>query len=245
MKKTSSLLVAIAASTLLVGTSSSFGAPINAITYSQLGGTNFQVSSATLPTELEDVNLAAATVPGQELNTMTFGYGVLPGAAAQTAVVFVNFYDTFNPASTGSVVSDYIGGFSGTLTVAGNTGTTAALRSTQFLNLTTLTTPIIFRDNSFAVVITYANADGTTYSTTLSPLTNSNAPTVGTSTPGIYRDANSDGIFQATELNATLGNAYLAINTIAAVPEPSTWAMMGLGLGAGAVVIRRRRQLAA
>ena len=78
----------------------------------------------------------------------------------------------------------------------------------------------------------------------LTPLTsNPGTPTVGTSTTGSYRDTNSDGTFQSTELNTTAGNLYLSLTTInAAVPEPSTYALGVLGLaGVAGFVVRRRR----
>ena len=165
-----------------------------------------------------------------------------PGTTAQTAAVFVDFYDTFNATSTGSVVSDYLGGFGGNLTITANTGTSTALRSFSFSTLTTLATPIFFTDNNIAIVLTLTDSTGQFYSTVVTPLMSTpGVPTIGTSVTGVYRDTNNDGTFQSTELNATMGNLYLSLTTVAApVPEPSTWAMMGFGLVAGAVVIRRR-----
>lgn len=72
-----------------------------------------------------------------------------------------------------------------------------------------------------------------------------------TSTPTIITStslSDVEGVNDGTTAISTLAihNFTIAITypTLALVPEPSTWAMMGMGLVAGAVVIRRR-QLAA
>ncbi len=220
----------------LCGTSASFGA----VVYSQLGTTALTTSTTTLPIVLEDINFPATTTGRQELSALTFGYGVLPGTVAQTGAVLVNFYDTFNPASTGVVESSYLGGFGGTITIGANTGTTTAFRSSSFSGLTTLTTPIFFTDNNLAIILTFTDSTGANYSTVLTPLTSSNTATIGSSTAGVYRDTNGDGDFQANELSTTLGNEYLSITT---VPEPGTWAMIALA-GVGLVVWRKRAILA-
>ncbi len=145
----------------LCGASASFGA---GVLYSQLSTTGLTTNFGTLPTALDDINFAAgATTVRQELSGMTFGYGVAAGTTAQTGAVFVDFYDTYTPTSTGSVVSDYIGGFGGTLTISANTGTTTALRAASFSNLNTLTTPIYFTDNNVAIVLTFTDSTGANY----------------------------------------------------------------------------------
>lgn len=236
--KTSSLKVALLSGVAaLCGASASSGA----VVYSQLSGAGLTTSTTTPPTVLEDVNFAATTVQPQELTAMTFGYGVLPATTAQTGAVFVDFYDTVNTASTGSVLSNYLGGFAGTLNITANAGATTALRASAFSNLNTLSTPIFFTDNSIGVVLTFTDSTGGAYSTVLTPLTSvPGTPTVGTSTTGVYRDTNGDGDFQATEFNAVLGNSYLSLTTVSAVPEPTTFALIG-GLGAAGLLAACRR----
>lgn len=231
---------------LLLGGSALYGAATSfgAITYSQLSTTGLTTSTATVPTVLEDVNLSGSVANPQELTALTFGYGDLAGTTAQTGAVFVDFYDTFNAASTGAVVSDYIGGFGGTLSIPANTGTTTSLRSTGFTGLNTLTTPIFFKDNNIAVVFTFTDSSGQFYSTVVTPLLSGGTPTVGTSTAGVYRDTNGDGTFQSTELTTTTGSAlYLSVTTVA-VPEPSSVVLMSLGGAAllGGMYRLRRRQ---
>jgi hypothetical protein len=225
-----------AAAVALLASSLSFGA----VVYTSTSTTGLNVSTATRPMALDDISFAAATVAPQQLTALTFGVGVLPNTTAQSATVFIDFYDTFTPGSATSVVSDYIGGFGGTLTVTANTSTTTtALRSFTFSTLATLSPPIIFNDNNVAIVITLADAAGTAYSSVLTPLMTTGALALGSSITGVYRDTNVDGSFQSTELNAALGNLYLSLTTTP-VPEAGTWALMGLGLAAIAVVRRRR-----
>ena len=241
MKKSTFLFTMAAAATLLASTSTSFGAKI----YNDVGTTGLNVSTATNPDALDDVNFVAGTTAiRQELTGMTFGYGDLAGTTAQVADVFVDFYGGLNAASTGAVNPTFLGGFGGTINVPANTGTTTALYSSSFSSLNTLTTPINFTSDSIGVEIAFTDSTGTFYSTVITPLMTLSAPTTGTSVLGVYRDTNSDGTFQSTEFNATVGNLYLSLTTVAnpvATPEPSTWAMMGLGLVGCAVVIRRRR----
>ena len=225
------------AAAALLASSASFAA----VVYTSTSTTGLNVSTASRPTVLDDITFAAGTSGPQLLSALTFGVGVLPNTTAQTAAVFIDFYDTFTPGSSGSVVSDYIGGFGGTLTITANTSTTAtAFRAFTFSTLATLTTPVIFNDNNVAIVITLTDATGSFYSTVLTPLLTTGPLTVGSSITGVYRDTSADGTFQANELNVTMGNAYLSLTTIAQVPEASTWGMMGLGLLAVGAFARKR-----
>jgi PEP-CTERM motif len=64
------------------------------------------------------------------------------------------------------------------------------------------------------------------------------------STPQVFTYSGGSFSLVLTDLTLTLGDPNL-VGTIAAVPEPSTWAMMILGLaGVGFMAYRRRNQIA-
>lgn len=214
----------------------------SAVVYQQTSTTGLTTSSATPPTALDDITFSSSQA-GFELSSLTFGVGVLPGTTAQTGVVFVDFYDTFNAASGDVVESNYLGGFGGNLNISANTGTGVAARAFTFNNLQTLSSPIVFTDNNVAIVITFADSTGTSYSSVLVPLTSvPGVPTIGSSVTGVYRDSDGDGDFEASELVPGQGNLYLSISTIAVpVPEPSTYAMFLSG-GAVALLAWRARR---
>lgn len=241
MKKLSQAkLLVLVALTVLCGAASSFGG----VTYQQTSATGLFYDNTVPPTALDDINLAAgSTTIRQILTNLTFGVVVLPGTTAQTAVVFIDFYDTVNMASTGVVESNYIGGFGGTLNITANTGTSAAARTFSFSGLSALSTPIYFNDPNIGIVITLANAAGTAYSTVLAPLSSvPGVPTIGSSVTGLYRDAGNDD-FQATDFSASSGNLYLSLTTAnAPIPEPTSLALLGFGGLAGLVAYQRRKK---
>ena len=166
MKK-STFLTLTAAAALLASASASFGA----ITYKDTGTTGLNVSTATNPDALDDVNFVAGTTAiRQELTGMTLGYGILPGTTAQIADIFVDFYGGLNTASTGAVNPTFLGGFGGTTNVAANTGTTTSFVATSFSGLNGLTTPINFTSDSIGVEIGFTDSTGMFYSTVITPL---------------------------------------------------------------------------
>jgi hypothetical protein len=208
------------------------------VSYTQTSGTGLLSGLTTVPTALDDVGLIAGTsIFAPKLNILTFAASVAPNTAATTGVVFVDFYDTVNPLSPGIVESGYLGGFGGTLTITANTSATnRALRAFTFNNLSSLASPINFPDNDIGVVITFANATATAYSTILTTVSsNPGVPTVGSSTTGIWIDPANDD-FTASDFVPTGGNLYLSMTTI---PEPAS---LGLAALAGTLVIRRRKQ---
>lgn len=220
--------------------------PLDAVTvgtpaaaYTQTSTAGLLLNSTFSPDGLDDVGLAPGTAAARPILTnLSAGYArSVAVTTATTAVVFVDFWNVVDPLSTGPVESSYIGGFGGTLNVP--TGAANSAAAFSFSSLNTLTTPIAFTDDNIGVEITYANSAGTVLSTILTNLSsNPGVPTLGSSVLGYYRDADANGDFQATDLQATLGNLYLSMSTAAAVPEPTSLAALA---GAGVLGFRRRR----
>jgi hypothetical protein len=212
-------------------------AALTQVSYSQLSTTGLTGLLTAVPASLDDVNLAAGSAAvAPRLNNLTFGTVVAANTAATTAVVFVDFYNTVDPLAPGVVESNFIGGFGGTLTITATTASPAA-RSFTFNNLQTLATPINFTDDNIGVVITFANAAGTAYSTILSNLSSvPGVPTIGTSLTGVYTDAANDD-FQQTDFSPTAGNLYLSMTTVS-VPEPMSLSALA---ASGLLAFRRRR----
>lgn len=241
MRTTTFKIALVSAVAALCFASTSFA---QTVVYQQTSTTGLTTNNTTPAFALDDITFApGATAVLQQLSALTFGVGVAPGTTLQTAVVFIDFYNTVNPAAVGAVTADYIGGFGGTINVAANTTTNTAFRAFTFNNLTTLSNPIFFNDNNIGVVITLANAAGSAYSTVLTPLmSNPGVPTTGASATGVYRDANGNGTFESAEFMPTQGNLYLSMTTVA-VPEPTTWALLGIGaIGLAAAARRSAKQ---
>jgi hypothetical protein len=208
------------------------------VVYQQTSATGLTVNTALIPDALDDVTFSSSQA-GNLLSALTLAVGVLPGTTQQTGRVFVDFYDSVNPASTGIVESGFLGGFNGSFTVTANTGTGVVVGTVTFGNLAYL--GLTFTDNNVGVEIYFTNSAGTAYSSILTPVSSvPGVPTVGSSITGLYRDTSGDGDFQATEFDPSQGNLYLSISTISTVPEPSTLALLGGASVLGASFYLRR-----
>lgn len=163
---------------------------------------------------------------GTDLN----GYGVI-----------VYFYTGVNTSATAADAlagATQITGISGTLqdpNASGNFTYTFTLNTAQALS-----TP----DGSFGVEFFLTDSEFVNYTTDANGRFTASTPTVGSSPGYVWNDANLNGTFagsEQTRFGQTNANVRFSMTgTFTPVPEPGTWAMMGVGAALLFVVARRR-----
>ena len=192
--------------------------------------------------------LQQITLAGSPANTYTltqFVLGVNYADASQDAGVIVEFYtglDTSNTSTNVLANATNVYGVSGTLAAPGTNG--------NYTYTFTLNTPFTFPagTSTLGVEVELTTSDFSTYADgILNGRFTASAPTVGTSPGYVWNDANEDNVFtgaEKTQFSQTLANVRFGlIGTVAAVPEPRTYALCGLAfVGMAGVVLRRRRQ---
>lgn len=191
---------------------------------------------------LEQLSFAGG---GSNYTLTAFTLGVNYADATQDSVAVLQFYTGVDTSSTSANIlatATSLGSVGGTLAAPGTNG--------NYTFTFTLNTPINFGNVSgLAVEVFLETADQASYATgILNGRFTASAPTIGSSTGFVYNDANLDSVFTGAE-KTTFGlaqaNIRLALtgNVTAAVPEPNTWAMVGVGLvGASALAARHRRR---
>ena len=186
--------------------------------------------------DIYPVNLSGTNYTGLQATIYVWGT-VNTGTVSATAPAFSNLLGSYTVTSTGTYNTGFIYSFE-----SATPGVTPGI---------SLTTPLSLSSTTIGLTISYAGTtNGTTYATAnslTSAISYGSAPTTGTEVfNGYYRNANSEtnGNFTSTLRSLSLTNQSLALRVygdVTAAPEPSTWAMMGLGVVGVVAALRRRR----
>lgn len=196
--------------------------------YNLLSGANSITGFDIFP-----VNLSGTNFTGLKITIYVWGT-VNTGTVSAATPAFSNLLNTYTATSTGTYNTGFYYPFD-----SGEPGTTPGF---------TLGTPLAITSNQIGVTCAYqGTTDGVNYSSvnSLTSLITTGTPaTVGSNVfNGFYRNANSetDGNFTSTLRSFGLTNQSMALRvfgTAAAVPEPASMSILGLGALA---LIRRRR----
>lgn len=160
----------------------------------------------------------------------------------------VRVFETFTPTAAAgtSVFSDQVSDVTWNLGTVTNTSATGGAQVFAYNNLPYLANNFQFTlqtGQNIGVTVELranGNIDDGLATVLMTGAGNAGAPLIGTSTNGWYRDANTNGIIEATDRRTLTNpsNMQLIINATA-VPEPSAVGL--LLVGAVGMIVRRRR----
>jgi hypothetical protein len=184
--------------------------------------------------DLFPVNLSGTSYTGLRINIFVWGTVNTSGTVNSTTPAFGNLLGSYTFTSSGSFTTGFFFPFEGSPV---GSGPGVALGSP--LNLSSTTIGITFNYQGTTDGVTYNNVNN------LSSLISwGTTPTVGSQVfSGYYRNANSEVDGNFTSSLRTLGNANESLGLRifgTVVPEPSTFAIGGLG-AAFLLIFRRRK----
>jgi MYXO-CTERM domain-containing protein len=198
--------------------------------YTLLAGT-----TAITGFDLFPANQSGLTFTGLKINVFVWGT-VNTGTVSAAAPAFSNLLGSYSANTTGSFASGFFFPIQGT-----PAGTMAGFQLASPLNIASTTIGLTVNYQGTTDGINYSNVNSLT-----SLITYGVPATMGSQVfNGYYRNANgeNDGNFTSSLRGLGQSNQSLGLRvygTVSAVPEASTWLMMLMGVGALALLRKRR-----
>lgn len=207
------------------------------------GSTGLTTTGSTPRSRMGDGFTVANQVDGLKWSVETAQLGLfVSGAGTYTNVTMqVIFWGAWNPsAASGSVFSNQLSN------VTWNLGTVTSTGNQVFPY------SLPYASNNLSFVMNSGQTGGIEVNILSGGVANTNlaltlrdqAPTAGSATNGFYRDANSNGILEASDARTFAGvsnaNVYARLVASAIGPEPGSMAL--LLVGTGGLLVRRRRK---